>query len=395
MVEAPPHKVGIVVPLTGPKSRLGRGIVRSIEKYLGWEYGRELSGNFGGIELVIEDDRSEPSLVGAAVERCLAAGAVAIIGPADSACVHTIADNPDYEAVPFILSFATRTALLDGSRGNFFRVTTPDQRRVMILLRFIVNTLKARDLTVFTLDDHPQSYSVGLRDDLTASAKLLGINLVHVSFSAAELNVPKETERHPVVICAPSQEAVGLIQELRKRRLPSPIYSFGSNRNYLRHAAVGATLVCDVKYHDYNPIVQQYLQEILGKEDAGEEVSLSSVLAIHVLSQAIAQLPPSEPQRLDDDRKSLRDNLATGEFQGPFGLVAFSRQGEMIGHENISVVTVRRRGPTVFFGAPETSRIWGLHTRLKWQARIWETIIVVSTIGGVVGLVHLAFQMLQ
>nr|WP_297106635.1 ABC transporter substrate-binding protein [uncultured Devosia sp.] len=386
--------MGVVAPLTGQRKRQGLGIVTSLEKYLTWETGKALTGQRRPVELVIEDDRSEPSLVADAVRRCLSAGALAIVGPSDSACAGVIANHPDFAKVPFILSFATRTALLGPHQNELFRVTTPDFRRVMILLRFIQQTVSGRDLTVFSLDDHPDSYASGLLDDLTKAAADLDFHLNHVTFSIGQVDIPMDTGRHPVVICAPSHESTWLIEQLRSRRLPSPIYSFGSNRNYLRHSAVGTTLVCDIKYDDYNPIVQQYLQEILGKDDAGEEVSLSSVLAMHVISQAVAALEQSHMQTIAESRAALSKILSVAEFQGPFGLVAFSKNREMIGHENISLVTVRRRGFTVYFGAPETLKVWGLHARLKWQARLWEAIIIVSTIGGAVGLLQLAVQAL-
>lgn len=152
---AAPVKVGVIVPLSGGLGAVGPSLASSarlVERQVNAN-GGVLAGR--NLELVVEDDQTDPTRARAIAERMIADGVVAIVGPATSSGSLQVQPMTLAAEVPQITCCATSdeltTAQPEGDRF-LFRTAPPDLLQARVLADH-TQDLACSHVAIVHLDD--------------------------------------------------------------------------------------------------------------------------------------------------------------------------------------------------------------------------------------------------
>jgi len=164
--------IGVAAPITGAASSIG-------VQQLHWAQFAVSQWNKSGAKpkfKIVQGDTQLPNVAEAIkVAKTLASDkrVWAVVGPAGSQEVQDSFASYKAGGLAFVSGSASRTTLTDGSRkGYFFRVVPNDSVQGPTVGKYIVNTLKAKN--VYIIDDQ-ETYSQGLADTVENYLKAHGI----------------------------------------------------------------------------------------------------------------------------------------------------------------------------------------------------------------------------
>jgi len=148
----PPIKIGILYPFTGPETYLGKRQLR------GWELVLEqVDYKVGGrpIKLIVEDDKSDPSVGVTKATKLIEQDRVHIIGGLTSSAVaYAIRDIVHRREIPLVITMANAGGLTREKRSPFiFRTIVPGGTPSHYMAQFLYNELKLRK-AVFSAADY-------------------------------------------------------------------------------------------------------------------------------------------------------------------------------------------------------------------------------------------------
>jgi branched-chain amino acid transport system substrate-binding protein len=171
------RSIGLMAPITGPAASIGTLQVKWIDFYVRTYNRAHKKTKF---KLVKEDTQlggtngNAEALKGAQALR--GNGSVlGVVGPAGSNEVKGTTSVLKGGGFAFVSGSATNTTLTtDGTRtGYFFRTVPPDAAQSKSVSRFIINTLKYKQ--IYIIDDQ-EAYSTGLADEVEAQLKAAGVS---------------------------------------------------------------------------------------------------------------------------------------------------------------------------------------------------------------------------
>src|SRR5438309_5301744 len=174
---SPPIKIGVVGPLTGRARIFGEIHKRSIElatKELNEKQPPGVKGR--NLELVFEDDQSNPARSKQAVEKLATdPNVLAILGPVNSSCAQADLQAAQKRKLPLITSLVTRTDLTDEyakiaqkspkEPRYFFQTAVSDRVRTDALVNFIKRQMYPDNIASLKIFLERDSYGEGLRQD--------------------------------------------------------------------------------------------------------------------------------------------------------------------------------------------------------------------------------------
>lgn len=145
------YKVGVVAPISGPASILGKYFAQAVEietKYL------NAAGGVNGIplKLLIEDDQTSPSLSVVATKKVIQEGIVAICGPVLTNNVLAAIPEIEKAAVPSLCAGAGRE-VVEPLRKWVFKIPHTDTKVVHLMLKFAKERLHVNRAAVLFQDD--------------------------------------------------------------------------------------------------------------------------------------------------------------------------------------------------------------------------------------------------
>lgn len=334
--------IGLITTLSGPKERIGRGILTSFE-YIFSLHQQNLNSAKVPIELLVEDDRGKVHDAIRAMDRCMAADCALVIGPGDSDSFEALANERRFTQIPIIATFATATDITSDERRNVFRFTTPNDSRAELLLLQIRRLMPDARLEIYTEDGAPETYSQSIKRDVVAIAQRLNFEYREHSFSTGILKVQKPPRKAAIVICAASAAGVALLKTMRSSNIKNQAFGFGSNSNWLVADAENLIVVCDLDRNEANPRVRQYIDGFFEKHPDLNDPSLPTMNAAYILSQVFSSIAPRlGSMSVEEARKGIIESLRQSTFSGLFGPVAFAPQGEMAGFEQVVLSRVRK-----------------------------------------------------
>lgn len=167
-------KLGVAVPLTGASAEDGNAIKNGVALAV-----KEINDKGGinnkKIELVVEDDKGDPSEAATVANKLAQDSSVsAIVGHFNSSC--TLAGAPIYNSAGVVSVSPGSSAAAVSKAGPFtFRVITTDAVQGAALMKWAVNDLGYKNIAVLYENT---DYGVGLADVVTKSAQDLHVNLV-------------------------------------------------------------------------------------------------------------------------------------------------------------------------------------------------------------------------
>jgi branched-chain amino acid transport system substrate-binding protein len=170
-----PIKVGIIAPLTGGVAVYGTAAKNGAELYT------KIINEAGGIngrrvELVIYDDKGDPTEALNAYNKLIAADQVAaIIGPVTSSPTFGVAEASAADNIPGITGTATHPDVTKYGK-NFFRACFEDPFQGGAMARFAFEKLNAKTAAViYNVSD---AYSTGLYEAFNTAADAVGLKIV-------------------------------------------------------------------------------------------------------------------------------------------------------------------------------------------------------------------------
>jgi branched-chain amino acid transport system substrate-binding protein len=185
------YKVGVIAPISGPGSALGKYFTQAIEietKYL------NEGGGINGIplKLFIEDDQSNPSIALVSTKKQIQNGVVCILGSVLTNNVLAMIPEIEKDHVPDIASGAGRQ-IIDPLRKWVFKVPHTDTKVNAVMLKFARENLKIKKIAVLFQDD---AYGMSGAKQMKEQAPKFGLSVAsEESFHAADTNmVPQLTK---------------------------------------------------------------------------------------------------------------------------------------------------------------------------------------------------------
>ena len=193
-----PIKVGVLAPLTGDVSVYGiaatNGIKMGIDEI-------NAAGGIGGqqIELIVLDERGDPSEAVNAYNNLYDQGIVALIGDVTSKPCVAVAEVAKDDNMPMLT--ATGTAAEITTIGpNVFRTCFMDPFQGKVMATFAADELKAKKVAV--MYDSGSDYSMGLAESFKAQAADKGMELVaYEAYATADTDFT--TNLNKIVSAAP------------------------------------------------------------------------------------------------------------------------------------------------------------------------------------------------
>lgn len=383
-------RIGIITSLTGVRSQVGSGHRDSLQ-FVHNRRHSEFDKLGYELELLIKDDRSDKDSGVELARECLQAGCCAIFGPPDTESMYKILNSTDVCNIPIICTLATASILSHVGSNGLLRVTTPDHVRADMLVRHVRNLYPGKFVYVYTLADSRFSYSQQIKNDVALALEKYVMQWKSEDFDESYSLKSFPDHSSPVIICAPSRYVANLASVLRKNKIRSQVFTFGSNTNLLTASLNNCITVCDLDREDGNPVARDEMEHFSRIYREPTEPSLSTMngyhLLLNVIKHNIDRLRPLS--NITQMRLELLNHMKAKAHEGLLGPISFTQNGEMAGNEHISVLrVVSERGKMFFSKLKRTER--PLVYQKTWTTK--QILLLLSIVGSVASIVSLIWM---
>lgn len=180
IIAQPQIRIAIMAPITGPAAPVGEAQLNFTRLAVAdWNASHDLQ-----IELIEGDTEIDPAKATTLAERLAADDTIyAIVGPAGSQVVASVAPVLAESGLALVSPSATRPDLTEQGLENLFRVVPRDDVQGITAADLIAETIGAQQ--VYLIDDQ-SSYGVGLADVMESELDSRGVNVVRESVSQDE-----------------------------------------------------------------------------------------------------------------------------------------------------------------------------------------------------------------
>lgn len=380
-------KIGIITSITGCNSKAGKGMLDSanymVDRRRGWLEKKGLS-----IELITKDDNSDSICSLSKAQELVNEDCVAILGPTDCSSLYEILKSGICENIPVFSTLASASFLSRNGAANFFRFTTPDFIRAEILVRYVRRLYPSSLVFVGSMAGAEFSYGQQLKKDVISALEKYNMKWSSFDYVNDGSGFKMPAKNEPIIACGPSASVVSLAISLRKKRIKSQFFTFGSNTNLLNDSLVNTIVVCDLDREDANPIARDEMDHFSAKYSETSDPDLSTMNAIYTLCNVLADnsnaiASPELPLK----RFQLLNILKSGAHKALLGQISFSDNGEMAGHENISVLRVDKQKNKYTFSQVEREERALLHDHGWWKNITAQAIGIIGSIASIVALI--------
>lgn len=197
-----PYRIGAVLSVTGFAAPAGdnerKGVLLAVDQI-------NAAGGIDGhpVELLLEDDESDPTKAVAAMLKLTGEGNVAaILGPSFSSAAMASLDAIRNGGVP-VLAMVGAAQVTQAGIPNIFRVAPTDAITVRVILDYLANQLKVKKLGILHLSD---AYSTGGAEAFRTLAPNYGMEVV-----ARESGQPSDTDYTTQLINLMGSDAEALL----------------------------------------------------------------------------------------------------------------------------------------------------------------------------------------
>jgi branched-chain amino acid transport system substrate-binding protein len=181
-------KIGIVAPLTGPQSHIGKDMENAVR--LAAEDANAAKISIGGKELqfqvMAEDDQADPKMAPVVAQKLADAKVNAVVGHFNSGTTIPASKIYSDAGIPQISPSATNPKYTEQGFKTAFRVVANDNQQGKVVGEYIARELKSKALAI--IDDRT-AYGQGVADVVEKSALAAGTKVV-----AREFTTDKSTD---------------------------------------------------------------------------------------------------------------------------------------------------------------------------------------------------------
>jgi len=348
-------KVGLLAPITGPTPDWGK------KQVIGMEMSLEEINKRGGIygkpvEVVVYDSGGDADRALALYRKLVEQDkVVVVIGPLYSGPCQVLIPQTNEGKVAIIATASAKPGLSDLKKWPYgFRMTVSSEKKEVFLAKTWVEAYQIKSIVIV--------YDAKAAVTATLGAKLwprifgtLNVTVLNkdtpITFETGQKDysdVAKQiAEFKPGGICisALPQEAGHLVAEIRRAGLNQPLLGSSPTASPMlidiaNDAAEGLWAVSLFNKDDPSPRVQAYVKKFQKRckeryPDMDCEPEQFDVAVYDILSFVVDIMKKKgigrEPEKLQEDRKKMRDGLATMKrWRGTAGMMAFDKKGDGI-----------------------------------------------------------------
>ena len=181
-------KIGIVAPLTGPQSHIGKDLENAVRMAAEDANAAKvmIGGNQLKFEVMAEDDQADPKMAPVVAQKIVDAKVNAVVGHFNSGTTIPASKLYSDAGIPQISPSATNPKYTDQGFKTAYRVVANDNQQGKVVGEYIARDLNAKTLAI--IDDRT-AYGQGVADVVEKSAKEAGVKLV-----AREYTTDKSTD---------------------------------------------------------------------------------------------------------------------------------------------------------------------------------------------------------
>jgi branched-chain amino acid transport system substrate-binding protein len=170
-------KIGIVAPLTGPQSHIGKDLENAVR--LAADEANAANLSVGGkqvrFEVMAEDDQADPKMAPVVAQKLADAKVSAVVGHFNSGTTIPASKIYSDAGIPQISPSATNPKYTEQGFKTAFRVVANDNQQGKVVGEYIARTLKAKTLAI--IDDRT-AYGQGVADVVQRAAEAAGTKVV-------------------------------------------------------------------------------------------------------------------------------------------------------------------------------------------------------------------------
>jgi len=354
----PPVKVGVIQPLSGPAATSGNYV------RMGAEIARDRLNARGGVlggrrlELVIEDNKSDPAETASAAVTLIARGKVRVImGAGDDGM--TLAAMPKIEerGVPMVVETSSGASIT--TRGNpwIFRLSPPPEMEALGFEPHVGKLgVKSADFLVVN-SDRGRSIATAFGDMLKQNGATVGVTESmepSATDMSAQLAKIKATGSDTLFLASGVEQIALVMKQAREKGLARKIVTIGDGASPTQIVQrVGAAaaegtyhIVCSIPWFPEaspNPrITREFVDEWTRRGHPGEGL-MEGVRGHDGMTTIIAAIKLAGK----DDARMIRDALWRVYFSGISGPINFMKDGpsgKESGQNRPSIFVVQIRG---------------------------------------------------
>jgi len=330
-------KIGLMAPLTGAFASEGKDM-RSVIELLADEVNKQGGINGKKVEVIVEDDGSDPRTAANAANRLVSKGLKLVIGTYGSAVTEATQDIYDEAGAVQVATGSTSIRLTSKGLKNFFRISPRDDE----LARLAVDTLRKLGFKKIAILHDNSAYAKGLADELKGlidkdkNFSLVFFDALTPDEHGYTATITKLKGANPDIIFFTGYypEAGMLLRRMREAKWNVPMMGGGAanNADLVKiagvDAAAGYRFLSPPMPGDLNtPLAKSFMQGFTAKYNAPPS-SIWGVAggdAFNVLVEAV--------KHVGDDPKAVSEYLHTKlkDYDGRTGKISFDAKGDRVG----------------------------------------------------------------
>jgi branched-chain amino acid transport system substrate-binding protein len=194
-------RIGIVAPLTGPQSHIGKDLENAVRLAAEDANAAKIvvAGKQLKFEVMAEDDQADPKMAPVVAQKLADAKVNAVVGHFNSGTTIPASKIYSDAGIPQISPSATNPKYTDQGFKTAFRVVANDNQQGKVVGEYIARELKSKALAI--IDDRT-AYGQGVADVVERSAKAAGAGIV-----AREYTTDKSTDFKAILTKIKSRKA--------------------------------------------------------------------------------------------------------------------------------------------------------------------------------------------
>lgn len=324
-------KIGVILPLSGNMAVSGEMMKKGIELATEEYNSMNKFPNNSKIELLIYDDRANPSEGVSVAQKLIGENVSAILGPYNSSVALAVKDIISNAQIPFLTVGTAADAMTEGNVDWYFRAHAYNGLQAEKFADFIVNKLGSKRVAFLYSND---DYGKGLSEQVKTFLNEMGAEIVadeaynpgNRDFSPSLTKI-KAKNPDAIATIALGEEAAIIAKQAKTNGIPGNkivgVGQFDRPDFYELSAGGGEGVYFMFWFDKNNPLVPEaavfaeLYQNKYNQEP--DSAAAQSYTAAKVLYEAIISAGSS-------DRTAIRDALLATELSTPIGLIKFNEK---------------------------------------------------------------------
>ena len=350
-------KVGVVVPLSGRLAGSGELVLR------GYKLAIDQANQAGGVDrkkvdLVAEDDRSDPTTAATATEKLITQDRViAILGSYGTAASVTSSDVAEKHHIPNLVGHCSEARCATRNTRYFFDINSGGPAREHVVSDFVSEVLKPETVSlVHTSDAWTKEGTETVARTLSDRGIVVKDNIEFPAAApdiSAQITRLKASQADNAIVYAYDADLATFMRQIQELGVNPKYILFPADLTTSRAAAgidFDSVLMADEWFLGFpgeeNARYEKVYRETY-PQDVPDRFAVKAYTAAEVLVDALKRAGTLEPE-------AIRDALAATDMQTPMGETRFKADGQRVG-TNV-VFQIQEDKPVILYPADRAAQ---------------------------------------